>query len=74
MEDEATGTIQKKWKLEKNKGLSALFAFCKTIDIPPRKRDVYKKETLKMTHVGMSRPKYLLCGLFIAIGSIIRLM
>jgi hypothetical protein len=29
--------------------------------IPPRKRDVYKKETLKMTHVGMSRPKYLLC-------------
>ena len=29
LEDEATGTIQKKWKLEKNKGLSALFAFAK---------------------------------------------
>lgn len=29
--------------------------------IPPRKKDVYKKETLKMTHVGMSRPKYFLC-------------
>lgn len=25
------------------------------------KSDVYKKETLKMTHVGMSRSKYLLC-------------
>lgn len=29
--------------------------------IPTRKKDVYKKETLKMTHVGMSRPKYFLC-------------
>jgi superfamily I DNA/RNA helicase len=29
--------------------------------VPPRKKDVYKKETLKMTHVGMSRPKYFLC-------------
>lgn len=29
--------------------------------IPPRKKDVFKKETLKMAHVGMSRPKYLLC-------------
>ena len=29
--------------------------------IPPSKGDVYKKETLKMAHVGMSRPKYLLC-------------
>lgn len=27
----------------------------------PGERDVYKKETLKMTHVGMSRPKYFLC-------------
>jgi Site-specific recombinase XerD len=29
LEDEATSTIQKKWKFEKNKGLSALFAFAK---------------------------------------------
>jgi hypothetical protein len=29
--------------------------------IPPRKGNVYKKETLKMAHVGMSRPKYFLC-------------
>ena len=29
--------------------------------VPSRKKDVYKKETLKMTHVGMSRPKYFLC-------------
>lgn len=28
---------------------------------PSRKKDVYKKETLKMAHVGMSRPKYFLC-------------
>ena len=27
LEDESTGTIQKKWKLEKNKGLSTLFSF-----------------------------------------------
>jgi len=27
LEDEATGTISKKWKLEKNKGLSGLFGF-----------------------------------------------
>ena len=30
LEDEATGTIQKKWKSEKNKGLSALFGFSNT--------------------------------------------
>lgn len=29
--------------------------------VPSRKKDVFKKETLKMAHVGMSRPKYLLC-------------
>ena len=29
--------------------------------IQPRKGDMYKKETLKMAHVGMSRPKYFLC-------------
>jgi hypothetical protein len=27
LEDEATSTISKKWKLEKNKGLSVLFSF-----------------------------------------------
>jgi hypothetical protein len=29
LEDEATSTIPKKWKLEKNKGLSNLFSFTK---------------------------------------------
>ena len=27
----------------------------------PKEKDTYKKETLKMAHVGMSRPKYFLC-------------
>jgi site-specific recombinase XerD len=31
LEDEATGTIPKKWKIEKNKGLSGLFGFTKSI-------------------------------------------
>jgi hypothetical protein len=29
--------------------------------IPSRKSDVYRKETLKMAYVGLSRPKYFLC-------------
>jgi hypothetical protein len=32
-----------------------------TYYIPPRKGNIHKKETLKMAHVGMSRPKYFLC-------------
>lgn len=28
---------------------------------PPRSKDTYRKETLKMAYVGMSRPVYLLC-------------
>jgi hypothetical protein len=29
--------------------------------IPPKGKDIYKKETLKMAHVGMSRPQFFLC-------------
>lgn len=29
--------------------------------VPTRKKEVYKKETLKMAYVGLSRPKYFLC-------------
>ncbi|GHV49096.1 hypothetical protein FACS1894181_07000 [Bacteroidia bacterium] len=29
--------------------------------IPPKSKDTYRKETLKMAHVGMSRPQFFLC-------------